>query len=48
MDQALARLDALAGGAEFLLGCNLIKFDLPRLPAAMSDISNKYRPTAKG
>ena len=31
---ALARLDGLSEGAEFLLGHNLIDFDLPRLQAA--------------
>jgi ATP-dependent DNA helicase RecQ len=31
---ALARLDALAEGAAFLLGHNLIAFDLPHLQAA--------------
>ena len=33
-DQALADLDNLADGASFLLGHNLIKFDLPHLQAA--------------
>ena len=33
-DQALADLDDLADGASFLLGHNLIKFDLPHLQAA--------------
>ena len=33
-DAALAKLDALAEGAEFLLGHNLIAFDLPHLRAA--------------
>ena len=32
--QALARLDELADGADFLLGHNLIDFDLPHLQAA--------------
>ena len=32
--QALARLDELANGADFLLGHNLIAFDLPHLWAA--------------
>ena len=32
--QALARLDELANGADFLLGHNLIAFDLPHLRAA--------------
>ena len=31
---ALAKLDELAGGADFVLGHNLIGFDLPHLPAA--------------
>ncbi len=31
---ALARLDGLSEGAEFVLGHNLIDFDLPRLQAA--------------
>ena len=31
---ALAELDSLAGGAAFLLGHNLIAFDLPQLKAA--------------
>ena len=34
LDQALADLDDLADGASFLLGHNLIKFDLPHLQAA--------------
>ena len=34
LDQALARLDELADGADFLLGHNLIDFDLPHLQAA--------------
>ena len=33
-DQVLADLDDLADGASFVLGHNLIKFDLPRLQAA--------------
>ncbi|HEU0201680.1 MAG TPA: RecQ family ATP-dependent DNA helicase [Burkholderiaceae bacterium] len=36
--QALARLDALADGAAFLLGHNLIAFDLPHLAAAQPDL----------
>ena len=36
--KALAKLDALARGAEFLLGHNLIKFDLPHLAAAAPDL----------
>ena len=35
---ALAKLDALAKGADFLLGHNLIKFDLPQLAAAAPDL----------
>ena len=31
----LAKLDKLAEGAEFLLGHNLIEFDIPHLKAAM-------------
>ena len=34
LHQALAALDDLADGADFLLGHNLIKFDLPHLQAA--------------
>ena len=34
LSQALARLDDLADGADFLLGHNLIDFDLPHLRAA--------------
>ena len=34
LDAALARLDVFAEGAEFLLGHNIIAFDLPRLRAA--------------
>ena len=34
LDQGLAQLDDLADGAEFLLGHNLIRFDLRRLQAA--------------
>ena len=34
LDQALADLDDLADGAGFVLGHNLIKFDLPHLQAA--------------
>ena len=36
--KALARLDEFANGADFLLGHNLIKFDLPHLAAANSDL----------
>ena len=35
---ALAKLDALADGAAFLLGHNLIAFDLPHLKAANPDL----------
>ena len=35
---ALARLDAFAGGADCLLGHNLIAFDLPHLAAANPDL----------
>ena len=35
---ALARLDALAEGASFILGHNLIAFDLPHLAAAKPDL----------
>ena len=35
---ALARLDGLSEGAEFLLGHNLIAFDLPHLQAANPDL----------
>ncbi|WP_186407497.1 hypothetical protein [Candidatus Accumulibacter aalborgensis] len=35
---ALERLDALAEGASFLLGHNLIAFDLPHLAAAKPDL----------
>ena len=34
LDRALADLDDLADGADFLLGHNLIEFDLPHLQAA--------------
>ena len=34
LDKALAELDRFARGAEFLLGHNLIRFDLPHLQAA--------------
>ena len=36
--QALARLDELAEGADFLLGHNLIDFDLPHLRAASPNL----------
>ena len=36
--EVLAELDDLADGADFLLGHNLIKFDLPHLRAAGSDL----------
>jgi ATP-dependent DNA helicase RecQ len=35
---ALEKLDALAEGASFLLGHNLIAFDLPHLAAAKPDL----------
>ena len=35
---AFAKLDDLAGGAEFLLGHNLIEFDLPHLKAASPNL----------
>ena len=35
---AFAKLDDLAGGAEFLLGHNLIEFDLPHLEAASPNL----------
>ena len=36
--KAFAKLDALAKGADFVLGHNLIKFDLPHLAAAAPDL----------
>ena len=36
--KALAKLEALAKGADFLLGHNLIKFDLPHLAAAAPNL----------
>ena len=41
---ALGRLDDLADGAEFLLGHNLICFDLPHLAAASPDLRLLRRP----
>ena len=38
LDAALGRLDALASGADCLLGHNLIEFDLPHLRAANPDL----------
>ena len=38
LGQALARLDELADGADFVLGHNLIDFDLPHLRAADPDL----------
>ena len=38
LPEALAKLDALASGASFLLGHNLIVFDLPHLAAAKPDL----------
>ena len=37
--RALRQLDAFADGASFVLGHNLIAFDLPHLTAAMPDLS---------
>lgn len=39
LQQALARLDDVADGAEFLLGHNLIKFDLDHLRAAAPELN---------
>ena len=41
---ALERLDALAEGASFLLGHNLIAFDLPHLAAANPDLRRLQLP----
>ena len=38
LQEELARLDGLADGASFLLGHNLINFDLPHLTAAKPDL----------
>ena len=38
LEAALAKLDALANGAAFILGHNLIEFDLPHLAAAKTDL----------
>ena len=38
LQQALVRLDDVADGAEFLLGHNLIKFDLDHLGAAAPEL----------
>ena len=38
LKQALDRLDTLADGADFLLGHNLIEFDLPHLRAVAPDL----------
>ena len=42
---ALVRLDSLADGASFVLGHNLISFDLPRLTAAKPDLRLLQLPT---
>ena len=42
---ALANLDAFAKGADYLLGHNLIAFDLPHLTAAKPDLRLLRRPT---
>ena len=42
--EALAKLDELATGAEFLLGHNLILFDLPHLAATMPSLALLHRP----
>ena len=42
---ALAKLDAFADGADFLLGHNLIAFDLPHLKAAKPNL-RMLKPTA--
>lgn len=38
LESALDRLDKLADGADFLLGHNLVAFDLPHLRAAKPDL----------
>ncbi len=45
LDSALARLDAFAEDAEFLLGHNLIAFDLPHLRAANPNLRLLRLPT---
>ena len=44
LEKALAELDALADGAAFLLGHNLILFDLPHLAAVQPDLRLLHRP----
>ncbi len=44
LSAALAELDELAKGAEFLLGHNLIAFDLPHLEAAKPDLGLLHLP----
>ena len=39
LEAALSRLDALAEGADFLIGHNIIEFDLPHLRAANSSLA---------
>ena len=45
LPQALRRLDELAQGADFLLGHNLIDFDLPHLSAANPNLWLSRLPT---
>jgi len=45
LDGALNRLDALADDVAFLLGHNLIRFDLPHLKAARPDLRLHSKPT---
>lgn len=44
LEEALPRLDALADGAAFVLGHNLISFDLPQLAAAKPDLKLLHLP----
>ena len=46
--EALDKLDYLADGVDFLLGHNLIDFDLPYLQAANSDLRLLRRPAVDG
>ena len=46
--EALDKLDGLADGVDFLLGHNLIDFDLPYLQAANSDLRLLRRPAVDG
>ena len=46
--EALDKLDGLVDGVDFLLGHNLIDFDLPYLQAANSDLLLLRRPTVDG